>query len=270
MALLRPAVLCVCLVLASPGVPSAWAIAPAESALRATVRVFDAGSSGTGFLVATGDPNDVGKRCLLVTAAHVFENMKSDKGTLVFRLTDREHGIGRKQVLVPTRKGNEVLWTKHPRFDIAVLAVEIPEGVDVKPFEERQIADGKFAEEGRFSVGQDAFIPCFPVQLEANAAGWPILRRGTVATHPLVPVTTVPTFLMDYTSFGGDSGSPIVVWQDNEPMVVGLISGMHRQSEKTVTPNEERTVHSSMGLGIALQSPLIRQTIEDWKKRPSQ
>jgi hypothetical protein len=80
-------------------------------------------------------------------------------------------------------------------------------------------------------------------------------------------VTTVPTFFLDYTSFIGDSGSPIVIWNENEPYVVGLISGQQRQADKSVTPYEERTVFTPMGLGMALQAPLIRQAIAEWKKK---
>jgi hypothetical protein len=243
---------------------------PAENALRATIRVFDGASSGTGFFVATGEPADVGKRSLLVTAAHVFDGMKGEKCTAVFRLIDRDRGFGRKQVNLTIRKGADPLWVRHPKLDIAVLPVDLPEGVDVKPYDDRQIADGKFADEGKFGVGQDVYVPCFPAQLEANAAGWPILRRGSIASHPLTPVSSVQTMLVDYSSFNGDSGAPVVMWLEKEPIVVGIVSAMHRQTDKTTTPFEERTVHTSLGLGIAVQSPFIRQTIEEWRKKTSQ
>jgi hypothetical protein len=240
---------------------------PAEDALRATVRLFDGGTSGTGFFVATGDAADAGKRNLLVTAAHVFESMKGDKCTAVFRLIDRDRGFGRKQSNLVIRNGQAPLWVRHPDFDIAVLPVDLPEGVDVKAYDDRQIADGKFAEEGRIGVGHDVYVPCFPTQLEANPAGWPILRRGAIASHPLTPLSSAKTMLVDYTNFNGDSGAPVVVWFEKEPIVVGIVSAMHRQSDKTTTPFEERTVHTSMGLGIAVQSPFIRQTIEAWRKQ---
>jgi hypothetical protein len=243
---------------------------PPEDAMRATVRLFDGASSGTGFFVATGEAADAGRRSLLVTAAHVFDGMKGDKCTVVFRLIDRERGIGRKQVNLAIRKGNDPLWVRHSKVDIAVIPVDLPEGVDVKSYDDRQIADGKFVEEGKIGVGQDVYIPCFPVQLEANAAGWPILRRGAIATHPLTPLTSVQTMLVDYSSFNGDSGAPVVVWLEKEPIVVGIVTAMHRQSDKTTTPFEERTVHTSLGLGIAVQSPFIRQTIDEWRKKNSQ
>ena len=55
-------------------------------------------------------------------------------------------------------------------------------------------------------------------QLEANKAGWPILRHGTIATHPLVPIDDVPTLLVDYSHFGGDSGSAAVLDDAGRPI----------------------------------------------------
>ena len=53
-------------------------------------------------------------------------------------------------------------------------------------------------------------------------AGWPVLRRGMIATHPLSPVASVPTMLVDIRSFGGDSGGPLFVLVDGKPHVAGV------------------------------------------------
>ncbi|MDP1796412.1 MAG: hypothetical protein Q8K78_02980 [Planctomycetaceae bacterium] len=116
-------------------------------------------------------------------------------------------------------------------------------------------------------VGQDVFVPCFPAQVEANSAGWPLLRKGSLATHPLMPVARTPTMFVDYSHFGGDSGAPLVATVNGEPLVVGLVFAMLRQTDKTTMPFEERTLHTPLGLAIAAQAPLIRQTIEAWEAK---
>ena len=56
------------------------------------------------------------------------------------------------------------------------------------------------------AVGQAVSIPSYPAQLQANDAGWPILRHGTVASYPLCPVEHCQSVLIDFHTFGGDNG----------------------------------------------------------------
>ena len=245
---------------------SSWGAEPAEAAIRATVRIINGPTAGTGFIVATGDPADAGKRAILVTAAHAFNDVPSDRITIVHRKLLSNKTYERRPVEVPVKGPKGPLWIRHPEQDVVVVPVDIPADVDVLPFEPEQIADVDWAEQKKIAVSHETFIPCFPVNLEANAAGFPVLRRGSIASFPLAPLASAKTILIDYSGFMGDSGSPVVVFRDDKPIVIGLISGMHRQTERTVTPSEERTVHSPLGLGIAVQSPFIRQTIDEWKK----
>jgi len=240
---------------------------PYEDALRASVRITNGKISGIGFIVAAGDKADPGRQHLLVTAAHVFRDMAGETCTLVFRAPGKEGGFVRKEVTLAIMKGKESLWKQHKDLDVAAIALKLPEGIDVKPFEASQIASIQFAVEGKVRVGQDICIPCFPAQVEANRTGWPILRRGSIASHPLVPLSKARTFFVDYSSFGGDSGAPVVVEVDGKAHVVGLIIGMQRQTDKTKMSFEERTVHTPLGLGIAVQAPLVREVIEMWKMK---
>ena len=72
---------------------------------------------------------------------------------------------------------------------------------------------------------------------------------------------------MDSSSFGGESGAPVVMWQGERAYVVGIITSMQRQTDKSKMPFEERTVHTPLGLGIAVQSPFVREVIERVEKK---
>ena len=246
--------------------PCARAADPAEDALRATVRITRGPHSGTGFFVATREKGEAGVKHFLVTAAHVLTDIEGEKCTVVFRARGKGEEFVRLETDVVIRDGKKPLWVRHPDVDIAVLAVTIPDRADVKPFGEHQIASTKMAEERKVRVGQDVHIPCFPVTLEANSAGWPILRKGSIASHPLTPLASAKTIYVDYTNFNGDSGAPVVATIENEPSVVGLVIGMQRFTNKTSTPFEERTVHIPLGLAVVVQSPLISQTLVEWRK----
>jgi hypothetical protein len=257
----------VCAVTATLSVLASASVAaegfPTEDALRATIRIYEGASSGTGFIVAVGDrAAPATRRHVLVTAGHALANIKAAGCTLVLRAPATQGTSVRKEMRVPIRKGNSPLWVRHPEMDVAAIFVNVPEGADLKPLEYRQLADASWAAQGKIRVGQTVYIPCFPSQLEANPAGWPILRSGSIATHPLTPLAAAKTFLVDYSQFGGDSGAPVVTCDGREPMVVGLVVAMQRQTSKTSMPFEERTVHTPLGLAIVVQSPFLRQTVD--------
>lgn len=45
-------------------------------------------------------------------------------------------------------------------------------------------------------------------------------------------------------------------------LIVGLVVGMERETDKVSMPFEERTVHHPLGLAIVAHSEIIRQTVE--------
>ena len=127
---------------------------------------------------------------------------------------------------------------------------------------------------GALQTSSEVWIPCYPAQLESNLAGFPILRRGAVASFPLAPLKHYPTFLVDFRSFGGDSGAPVMLRSsgspgillgalvsDKRPQIVGLVIGQHRETTRTTSPIGESTVHRSMGLGIVVHGKFIRETV---------
>ena len=50
-------------------------------------------------------------------------------------------------------------------------------------------------------------------RVSADAAGFPILRSGRVASYPLAPASVFPTFLMDFSVFPGNSGGAVFMAQ---------------------------------------------------------
>lgn len=234
-------------------------------ALRAAVRISDGKRSGTGFIVRLPNAGAVADH-LLVSAAHVFENGKAPTCNVAFRTVGGPAEPARRDVTITLRDGERRLWTRHPAADVAVIAVRPPNDADLQPFSVDQLADRERLEAGVVRAGKRVWIACFPAQLESNKAGWPILRHGTIATHPLLPIDDVPTLLVDYSHFGGDSGSAAVLDDAGRPVVVGVVVSMQRQTDRTTSPFEERTTHTPLDLAITVQAALVRDTIEAWQK----
>ncbi len=238
----------------------------AEAALRATVRVHNGATSGTGWFVAVPGPDGEPVH-VLVTANHVFDAMKTPDCSLVYRAPAKGGTFVRKEEKVRFRDGDKPLWTRHPELDVAALRVEVPKGVDLAPFPFDRVADESWAKKKKVRAGQDVFVACFPVRLEANAAGWPLLRKGSLATHPLTPAANAKTMLVDYAHFEGDSGSALVAYPDGEPLVVGLVFALMRHTNTVTSPFEERKSHFPLDLAVAVQSPFVRDVIEKAAKK---
>lgn len=229
---------------------------PFVDAVSATVKLAGDGASGSGFLIELDDGTHV-----VASAAHVFRDMKGERCRVIFRAPKEKGGFERRPVEITIRKGEQELWSSHQKHDIAHLKIEIPEGMEVKPFLFGQLATESLAESGKIGVGKEVCIPCYPIGTESNPAGWPVLRRGTIASHPLTPLVEAETFFVDFSSFGGESGAPVVWWQGDKVWVIGVISSMQRQTETSRTQLEEKTTHLPLGLGIAVQSPFLLEML---------
>ncbi|HEX8914472.1 MAG TPA: hypothetical protein VF796_19140 [Humisphaera sp.] len=258
-----------------------------EHAMSATFRVYAANASGTGFLVSVEPAAAKGKdakapakkddeakdeqeppakpakpQVVLVSAAHHFEKMTGEKATIVLRAKRDDGTYERREVEVDIRKGKKPLWTRHPEMDVAAIKVDLPAGVAARPIPLAQVADESFVANGHLAAGGEVWVPCFPSALEGNDAGWPVLRRASVASFPLAPLKAAKTILIDYPNFGGDSGAPVFAVDGTRPVVVSIVLGMHRQTERTSSAFEERTIHTPMAVSYTAQAPFVRQTIE--------
>lgn len=223
--------------------------------LSSTCRVTHDGHSGTGFFVGRGSDR------FLVTAAHVFEESSGSECRLIVRQRKEGGWLDRRELPIVVRREGKSLWKRDPKEDVAAIRVELPSEVEAVALPVERILKADGAGNSRVEVGLDVWLPGYPAQLEANPAGWPVLRKGMIATHPLSPVASVPTMLVDIRSFGGDSGGPLFAMVDGKPHLAGVIVGMQRQTDRTVSPFEERTVHTPLGLGIAVQADVVARVI---------
>ena len=94
--------------------------------MHATFKVFNAASTGTGFLLRDTAPDAARTQVVLVTAKHAFERAKGDHVLLVCRVKDATNRWQRLDHKVMIREGSRDLWTGHPTQDIAVLCCTLP------------------------------------------------------------------------------------------------------------------------------------------------
>ncbi|MFP6872127.1 MAG: serine protease, partial [Verrucomicrobiales bacterium] len=233
----------------------------AEHIVHSTFKLFNSGSTATCFLVHREDSPD---NPVIISAAHVFEKMKGDTAIIVLRNKDDSGKYQRHDHEIQVRDKKKSLWTRHPKHDIAVLPLaKKPDGIPCPSLAATLLAStGKLKESG-ITICKSVFVLGYPERTEANSGGFPVARHATVASFPLTPVKHYPSFMIDFNTFGGDSGAPVFAEGSSGtlPLIIGIVAAQYRYDEKLKMLNEERSVHHPLGLSKVLHSQFIIETL---------
>lgn len=249
--------------------------------VQATCRLHGDGSNATCFLV--GEPTalrteqnqdkivDEGEnkaKVFVVTAAHVFEAIKGDKATLVLRCwnADSEEFVRDPREIALREKG-QPLWTKHPKHDVAVLELS-GRALEIDPLPLDALATE--ADFKRLEPGELVRCVGFPhaAQFDPSKPGFPLVRLGCIASYPLSPLSKNPTFLVDFNTFEGDSGGPVVIERrrasskQTRLAILGVIHGQHMLDEKYELIYARGQIRKRLGLSIIINAQAIQETIQ--------
>jgi hypothetical protein len=241
--------------------------------MRATVKLQHDKSTATGFILRQPKPDSPGgSRWVLVTAAHVLERSSDSETTLVYRIREAEGVYRKESTALSIRKDGRPLWTQHPTEDVAVMVVTPPEKVDLPEISTESLGSDELLRKEGVHPGQTVTCLGYPHRTEANQAGFPILRTGSIASYPLIPASLNKTFMLSANTFEGDSGGPIYLAQtgprdsgdksDDVRLILGLMHGQHFLDEEMAMIYGNSKVRHRLGLGIVVQAAFIRETLE--------
>lgn len=145
---------------------------------------------------------------VLVTAAHVFEEMTGDEATILLRKEDATEQWALQRAHFPIRRGGQPLWKKLPDTDVAVMYVKWPLPAPyIIPI--AVLADDESLKKAGVGPGAELNVLGYPLGAASNDAAFPILRTGVIASYPLLPTSSTKTFLLDFRVFKGNSGGPV-------------------------------------------------------------
>ena len=213
---------------------------------------------GTGFLVSDPGPDGT-PRVVLITANHVFERMKGDKATVGFRVQQPDGSWRYAPEKLTIRSNGRELWVRHAVRDIAAISIVAPPAFAKAAIPLAWLAGDDAMTRYSLQPGDEMMTLGFPQGLSANAAGFPILRAGKVASYPLGPSNEFPTFLLDFHVFPGNSGGPVFLeaHADARPGADGaaphVIAGVLTQEVEVGAEN--------LGIGIVTQARYVRETL---------
>jgi V8-like Glu-specific endopeptidase len=229
--------------------------------MRSTFKIEGVNSVGTVFIIAEPSKKkpDI-SYYVLVTAAHVLENMKGDNATLYMRKLDGD--IFKKYPLqIKIRDNGKPLWNKHQKADVAAMRVALPQDIDIHMVTTNLLA------------GDELFVLGYPYGAEANEAGFPILRSGKIASYPLTPIKNTLTFLLDFNVFKGNSGGPVYIYSENRfygnalnagvvKFIVGIVSQEWTTKEKVESLSEVTIREHKLGLAVIVHAQFVKDIIE--------
>jgi hypothetical protein len=164
---------------------------------------------GSGFFIGVeSTPTSELSQYILVTAAHVFERIGGENAQFAIRLK-RDDQIVRAIVTVPIRQSSIRLYAKHPNADVAVMRVTLPNDHVHSMVSWPRLATDEVFAKLRIHPGDEMFTVGYPLCTMANPQGYPMLRRGVVATPIHVPGIVLTGFYLDVPTFEGNSGGPV-------------------------------------------------------------
>lgn len=241
-------------------------------------RAGQAATLGTVFVVGIPIPNTTPARgnLVMVTAAHVLEQMQGDTATLHLRRRVDEATNAWVQVpyTLQIRKNGQPLWKRHPEADVAAMYLYVPNEAPVTPITPLMFADDKMLSEYGVNPGDEVRCLGYPLGLASNEAGFPVLRSGKIASYPLTPTDKTKSFLVDLRVFKGNSGGPVYFVERNRPVlhtiggyqnfhfIMGLLSEEKLFTEQAIGPYSQEIRQTQLGLAVAVHATLIKQTIE--------
>ncbi|TET46835.1 hypothetical protein E3J62_03130 [candidate division TA06 bacterium] len=240
--------------------------------MRSTFKVAAEGLRGTVFVLERSSGEGAGTTChVLITAAHVLENVTGDSIELVLRKkTDGTYE--RLPFAIPIREEGKDLWVRHPKVDISAMYVDLPDQADVGRVSTDRLANDDVFKKFEIHPGDEVMCLGYPGANEANPAGFPILRSGKIASYPLLPSEQNEYFLVHMEVLSGDSGGPAYLCQRQrfyagqthqgpEALIVGVV-GQHRVigGEKLCDGKTDKT--PSLLLAKVIHAQFVKETVE--------
>jgi hypothetical protein len=214
---------------------------------------------------------------VLVTAAHVLEDIAGDDARIILRNKNPEGIYTRFPFAFKIRDHGTNLYVRHPSADVAAMYFDMPIKDPFLLVDDSVLADDSALRLYEIHPGDELFCLGYPLGAEANDAGFPILRGGKIASYPIVPTSKVRSILFDLSVFAGNSGGPVYFSYETRNIagrltfskegnyiagVVGLITQLAYVPQPVNNGTRTPTVANvPIQVGIIVPSVFIKETV---------
>lgn len=247
--------------------------------MKSTYKIFGEKSLGTCFILGKSmDGKSKQSYYVLITAAHVLNNMNGDFATIMLRKKVNEEYFSFEHK-IRIRINGKPIWHKHPDADVIAMYVSLPKNIDIVLLPTSFLATDEYLEKYEIRPGDKLFALGFPGGLSSNKADFPILRTGTIASYPILPTKKYKTFLFDFEVFKGNSGGPVFMSEQNRfynkathigiiRMILGIVVEEKQLSEQIKTLYHYKIEQHPLKLGVVIHASLIKELISFLPEKP--
>jgi len=222
---------------------------------------------GTGFLVATSSKEQQGWYIYLVTAKHVLYSPNKKPLDLIYaRFNTKDSSEMFRVPLVWA--GNKKTVFVHPdeSIDLAIIPVVLPSNLVYKFIPREQIGKRSEFDSLKINIGTEVFFTgLFTAFIETKNIN-PIFRFGRLCLMPKEKIEydgiKRDLLLIESSSFGGNSGSPVIFSYHsgftNNVRLEGVILGSFNQGQILEEQNQKNLIAwSSLGISAITPSEYI-------------
>jgi hypothetical protein len=231
-------------------------------------------SSGTGFIVGKLSTDGQTSYFVLVTAAHVFDDIGGDIASINVREKQADGSYKSSQLNFAIRSNGNNNYAKHPSVDVAAMYVTLPAtyGTTVH-VSEKLLATDDDLKKYEIHAGDELFCLGYPLGA-SGPGGFPILRSGKIASFPLVPAKTHKNWWFDFRVFNGNSGGPVYLIDNSRnygnninlgeklQIMIGLVT-------QQISADQGQGVRE-LQLGVVIPALFIRETMDMLPAAPPQ
>lgn len=222
---------------------------------------------GTVFVIgaAADASEDVGP-AVLVTAAHVLEHIGGDEASLLMRRPKPDGGYEAYPFAIRIREMGRPLYVRHATADVAVMHVAIPGDVPITGLALDFLVDDARLKSIQMHPGDEIFCLGFPLAA-AGPGGFPFLRRASIASYPLTPLTIVRQIEVDIALLPGSSGGPAYycyerrLYENRRHAPARGLLGLIVRGDHTAFGE------SQLNFSVIVPAPFIRETMNALRQR---
>lgn len=218
-------------------------------------------SIGTVFFIGRPTKHKTESYYVLVTAAHVLDDISGDTATIFLREPITKGFFKRLPYTFSIRDKGRNLYTRHPTADVAVMYFQMPIKDPFAILDDTFLTTDERIKELELHPGDELICLGYPLGAEANDMGFPILRSGRIASYPLLPTKVRGSFLFDFMVFPGNSGGPVYFAYETRRIgpaikyggLMGIIGLLSQQASMGNEP---------LKIGSVVPATFIREAIE--------
>lgn len=202
---------------------------------------------------------------ILVTAAHVLNDISGDQATVVVRRKNPDGTYQPFEAKVAIRKNGLPLYVTHPTADVAVMYGDLPEDVPMTGTIPAMLATDDRMNDIEVHPGDEVSVLGFPLAAMAPG-GFPILRSARIASYPLTPARNVKGVVVDLFLYPGNSGGPVYFTFVNRAykkqihfgVEQGILGLVIQESRSNLPEFKDKPLN----LGVIVPAVFIKETID--------